>query len=85
MPAAYDDSDLKNRVKALEARPTGTTYDDSKLIERVKKIEDKPGIDASKFITEDTLTAKKFVTKDELNTLKPNQTLTLNNNTLSIT
>ena len=103
----YDDSDLKNRVKALEdrpttastsfddsevnrrftvleARPTGTTYDDSKLVERVKKLEDKPVIDASKFITEDILTAKKFVTKDELNTLKPNQTLSLNNNTLSV-
>lgn len=82
----YDDSDLKNRVQALENRPTTTitSYDDSKLVERVKKLEDKPGVDASKFITEDTLTAKKFVTKDELNTLKPNQTLSLNNNTLSI-
>ena len=108
VPAAYDDSDLKTRVKALENRPTtastsyddkplsdrvsalenkqdsDTVYDDSKLVERVKKLEDKPGIDASKFITDDILTAKKFVTKDELNTLKPNQTLTLNNNTLSI-
>ena len=108
VPAAYDDSDLKKRVKALEDRPTtastsyddkplsdrvsalenkqdnDTVYDDSKLVERVKKLEDKPGIDASKFITEDTLTTKKFVTKDELNTLKPNQTLTLNNNTLNI-
>ena len=65
MPAAYNDSDLKNRVKALENRPTTTitSYDDSKLTERVKKLEDKPGIDASKFITEDTLTAKKIVTK----------------------
>ena len=108
VPAAYDDSDLKKRVKALEDRPTtastsyddkplsdrvsalenkqdnDTVYDDSKLVERVKKLEDKPGIDVSKFITEDTLTTKKFVTKDELNTLKPNQTLTLNNNTLNI-
>ena len=86
VPAAYDDSDLKNRVKALEDRPTtaGTSYDDSDIKARVKKIEDKPGIDTTKFITEDTLTAKKFVTKDELNTLKPNQTLTLNNNILSI-
>ena len=144
VPAAYDDSDLKKRVKVLEDRPTtastsyddkplsdrvsalenkqdsDTVYDDSKLVERVKKLEDKPEIDTShflteeiltekhfisesdvekiylkkvdvptpvntsKFITEETLTAKKFVTKDELNTLKPNQTLTLNNNTLSI-
>ena len=143
VPAAYNDSDLKNRVKALEdrpttastsyddsevkkrlteleGRPTGTVYDDSKLTERVKKLEDKPEIDTSKFITEDILTkkhfiieseaekiflkkvdvptpvntskfitddiltAKNFVTKDELNTLKPNQTLSINNNILSI-
>ena len=122
VPAAYDDSDLKNRVKALEDRPTtaSTSYDDSKLVERVKKLEDKPEIDTShflteeilaekhfisasdveqtylkkvdvptpvntsKFITDDILTAKNFVTKDELNTLKPNQTLFINNNTLSI-
>ena len=82
---AYDDSEVKRRLTVLEERPAGTSYDDSKLTERVKKLEDKPGIDASKFITEETLAAKKIVTKDELNTLKPNQTLALNNNTLSIT
>ena len=81
---AYDDSEVKRRLTVLEERPAGTSYDDSKLTERVKKLEDKPGIDASKFITEETLAAKKIVTKDELNTLKPNQTLSLNNNTLSI-
>ena len=82
----YDDSDLKNRVKALEDKPTtaSTSYDDSEVKRRLTVLEERPVIDASKFITEDTLTAKKFVTKDELNTLKPNQTLTLNNNTLSI-
>ena len=83
---AYDDSEVNRRLTDLENRPTTiTSYDDSKLVERVKKLEDKPGIDASKFITDDILTAKNFVTKDELNTLKPNQTLTLNNNTLSVT
>ena len=81
---SYDDSEVNRRLTVLEARPASTAYDDSKLVERVKKLEDKPVIDASKFITEDILTAKKFVTKDELNTLKPNQTLSLNNNTLSI-
>ena len=86
VPAAYNDSELSKRVTNLETKvDKDTIYDDSKLVERVKKLEDKPGIDASKFITEDILTAKKFVTKDELNTLKPNQTLSLNNNTLSIT
>lgn len=83
---SYDDKPLSDRVKVLENKQDkDTVYDDSKLTERVKKLEDKPGIDASKFITEETLTAKKFVTKNELNTLKPNQTLSLNNNTLSIT
>lgn len=81
---SYDDSEVNRRLTDLEGRPTGTAYDDSKLVERVKKLEDKPGIDASKFITEETLTAKKLVTKDELNTLKPNQTLSINNKSLSI-
>lgn len=99
VPAAYDDSDLKNRVKVLEdrpttastsyddsevnrrltvleARPAGTSYDDSKLVERVKKIEDRNN--------QPTVDSTKFVSKDELNTLKPNQMLAINNNTLSI-
>ena len=89
VPAAYNDSDLKNRVKALEDRPTtaSTSYDDSKLTERVAKLESRnnqPTVDSTKFITNDTLTAMNFVTKDELNILKPNQTLAINNNTLSI-
>ena len=132
VPAAYDDSDLKNRVKVLEdrpttastsyddsevnrrltvleARPAGTSYDDSALSERVKKLEDKPEIDTSDFITENILTEKhfiseseadqiylkkvdvptpvdtsKFLTNSELNTLRPLPTLTVNNNTLSI-
>lgn len=117
---SYDDSEVNRRLTVLEARPAGTSYYDSKLVERVKKLEDKPEIDTShflteeilaekhfisardveqtylkkvdvptpvntsKFITDDILTAKNFVTKDELNTLKPNQTLSINNNTLSI-
>lgn len=117
---SYDDSEVNRRLTVLEARPAGTSYDDSKLVERIKKLEDKPEIDTShflteeilaekhfisasdveqtylkkvdvptpvntsKFITDDILTAKNFVTKDELNTLKPNQTLSINNNTLSI-
>ena len=133
VPAAYDDSDLKNRVKALEDKPTtastsyddsevkrrltdlenrpttitsyddkplsdrvsalenkqdsDTVYDDSKLTERVAKLESRnnqPTVDSTKFITNDTLTAMNFVTKDELNILKPNQTLAINNNILSI-
>ena len=82
----YDDSDLKSRIQVLENRPTTTitSYDDSEVNRRLTVLERRPTIDTSKFITEETLTAKKIVTKDELNTLKPNQTLTLNNGTLSI-
>ena len=82
----YDDSDLKSRVQALEnsPAPANTAYDDSEVKRRLADLETRPAVDTSKFLTDETLTAKKFVTKDELNTLKPNQTLTLNNNTLSI-
>ena len=86
VPAAYDDSELSKRVTNLETKvDKDTVYDDSGLRGRVETLERRPTVDTSKFITEDILTAKKLVTKDELNTLKPNQTLTLNNNTLSIT
>lgn len=72
VPAAYNDSELSKRVSDLEKKvDKDTVYDDSDLKNRVKALEDRP-------------TTKKIVTKDELNTLKPNQTLSLNNNTLSI-
>lgn len=82
----YNDTALSNRVTALESKQDkDTVYDDSDIKARVETLEQRPTVDTSKFITEETLTAKKIVTKDELNTLKPNQTLTLNNGTLSIT
>ena len=86
VPAAYNDSELSKRVTNLETKvDKDTVYDDSDLKSRVQALENRPTpVNTSKFITEDILTAKKLVTKDELNTLKPNQTLTLNNNTLSI-
>lgn len=81
VPAAYNDSELSKRVTNLENKADkDTIYDDSDLKNRVKALEDRP-INTSN----DTSPAKNFLTKDELNTLKPNQTLTLNNNTLSIT
>ena len=81
----YDDSDLRGRVETLETKQDkDTVYDDSDIKARVETLERRPTIDTSKFITEETLTAKKLVTKDELNTLKPNQTLSLINNNLSI-
>lgn len=121
VPAAYDDSDLKNRVKVLEdrpttestsyddsevkrrltdleARPAGTSYDDKPLSDRVSALENKQDSDTvyddSKLAgrvtnlenrnNQPTVDSTKFVSKDELNTLKPNQMLAINNNTLSI-
>ena len=96
---SYDDSKLVERVKKLEDKPeidTSHFLTEEILAEKhfisesdveqtyLKKVDVPTPVNTSKFITDDILTAKKFVTKDELNTLKPNQTLTLNNNTLSI-
>ena len=64
-----------------------TAYNDSELSKRVTNLENRnsqPTVDSTKFVTNETLTAMNFVSKGELNTLKPNQTLSLNNNTLSI-
>ena len=82
--SSYDDSDLQGRVRALEERPNTTAYDDTDLKRRVSELEQRPTVNTSKFITDDILTAKNLVTKDELNTLKPNQTLSLTNGVLSI-
>ena len=81
----YDDTNVKERLTTLETKvDKDTVYDDSDLKRRVSDLEQRPTVDTSKFITDDILTAKNLVTKDELNRLKPNQTLSLNNGTLSI-
>ena len=84
----YNDKPLSDRVSALENKQdSDTVYDDSKLTERVAKLESRnnqPTVDSTKFVTNAALTAMNFVTKDELNILKPNQTLAINNNILSI-
>lgn len=62
-------------------------YNDTELAGRVTKLESRnnqPTVGSTNFVTNDALTAMNFVTKDELNTLKPNQMLSINNNTLSI-
>ena len=96
---SYDDSKLVERVKKLEDKPgidTSHFLTEEILAEKhfisesdveqtyLKKVDVPTPVNTSKFITDDILTAKNFVTKDELNTLKPNQTLSINNNTLSI-
>ena len=95
----YDDSKLVERVKKLEDKPeidTSHFLTEEILAEKLfisesdveqtylKKVDVPTPVNTSKFITDDILTAKNFVTKDELNTLKLNQTLSLNNNILSI-
>lgn len=83
----YNDKPLRDRVSALENKQDNdTVYDDSELAGRVTKLESRNNqpTDSTNFVTNDTLTAMNFVTKDELNTLKPNQMLSINNNTLSI-
>ena len=97
---SYDDSKLTERVKKLEDKPeidTSHFLTEEILAEKhfisasdveqtyLKKVDVPTPVNTSKFITDDILTEKNFVTKDELNTLKPNQTLSINNNILSIT
>ena len=96
---SYDDSKLVERVKKLEDKPeidTSHFLTEEILAEKhfisasdveqtyLKKVDVPTPVNTSKFITDDILTEKNFVTKDELNTLKPNQTLSINNNILSI-
>ena len=96
---SYDDSKLVERVKKLEDKPeidTSHFLTEEILAEKhfisasdveqtyLKKVDVPTPVNTSKFITDDILTAKNFITKDELNTLKPNQTLSINNNILSI-
>ena len=62
-------------------------YNDTELAGRVTNLENRnnqPTGDSTKFVTNAALTAMNFVSKDELNLLKPNQTISINNNTLSI-
>ena len=74
LPAPYNDSALVSRVSALESKQDkDTVYDDTKVKERLTALESKPTVDTSNFLT-----------RTELNTLRPLPTLSINNNTLSI-
>ena len=85
-----------SRVQALESKQDNdTVYDDTKVKERLTALESRPNVDTSNFVTNDVLNGKGYLTehqdlggyvkKSELGTLHPNQTLSLNNGTLSIT
>ena len=74
LPALYNDSALVSRVSALESKQDkDTIYNDTEVKQRLTALESKPTVDTSNFLT-----------KNELNTLRPLPTLTINNNTLSI-
>lgn len=74
LPAPYNDSALVSRVSALESKQDkDTIYNDTEVKQRLTALESKPTVDTSNFLT-----------KNELNTLRPLPTLTINNNTLSI-
>lgn len=78
IPQPYNDTELVNRVSALETKQDNdTVYDDTKVKERLTALENRP-------ITGGIVDTSNFVAKNELNTLKPNQTLSLNNSILSI-
>ena len=75
LPAPYNDSALVSRVSALESKQDkDTVYNDTEVKERLTALEKKSTVDTSN-----------LVTKSELNTLRPLPTLSITNNTLSIT
>lgn len=77
----YDDSNLRSRVEALEAKPDkDTVYDDSSLTERVTNLENK--VDKDTVYDDSALTAR--VTALESKEDSDKQTLTLTGNELSI-
>lgn len=81
LTVAYDDSNLRSRVEALEAKPDkDTVYDDTALKERVKALEAKE--DKDTVYDDSALTAR--VTALESKEDSDKQTLTLTGNELSI-
>nr|DAV86019.1 MAG TPA: hypothetical protein [Caudoviricetes sp.] len=78
---AYDDTALKERVQALEAKEDkDTVYDDSALKDRVEALENKPDKDT----VYDDSELKARVTALEAKEDSDKQTLSLNGNELSI-
>ena len=78
LPTPYNDTALVSRVSALESKQDkDIVYNDTEVKQRLTALESRP-------TTGGSVDTSNFVTKDELNTLKPNQTLSLNNSTLSI-
>lgn len=62
----YNDSDLRNRVVALESKEDkDTKYDDTEVKRRLTEIESKPPVDTSVFVTENQLNEKGYLTQHQ--------------------
>lgn len=91
LPTPYNDSNMDRRISRLER---GVTINAAEVNQKLTALESRPNVDTSNFVTNEVLNGKGYLTehqnldgyvkKSELGTLHPNQTLTLNNGTLSI-
>ena len=62
----YNDSDLRNRVVALETKEDkDTKYDDTEVKRRLTELENKPAVDTSVFVTEEKLSEKGYLTQHQ--------------------
>ena len=62
----YNDSDLRNRVVALETKEDkDTKYDDTEVKRRLTELEAKPVVDTSVFVTEEKLNEKGYLTSHQ--------------------
>nr|DAQ01398.1 MAG TPA: hypothetical protein [Caudoviricetes sp.] len=58
----YNDSDLRNRVVALESKEDkDTKYDDTEVKNRLTELENKPAVDTSVFVTDEKLNSKGYI------------------------
>ena len=58
----YNDSDLRNRVVALETKEDkDTKYDDTEVKHRLTELENKPAVDTSVFVTDEKLNSKGYI------------------------
>lgn len=67
IPQPYNDSVLLERVTNLENKTDkDTVYDDTNIKERLTNLENKPTVDASNFVTNETLEEKHYVTNEQI-------------------
>ena len=63
LPTPYNDTNLSNRVTALENKTDkDTVYNDTELRNRVSTLENRPNIEVSKLVTKDELASKGYLT-----------------------